>query len=239
MNTAPPSALPPLSRRRALLLGGLLAGTAALALPLKPERLLAADVPRIDLDALVPSRFGAWRVDTSLVPLQPSPDVLQKIEAIYDATLARTYIDTRGRRVMLSIAYGGDQTGRLRAHRPESCYSAQGFAVRKLRDEVLHVGTHAVPMSRLNAKLGTRSEPISYWIRVGSRAVSGQIGQRLAQLRYGLTGDVPDGLIFRMSSIERQPEVAFQVHDAFVADLLGVLDAASIERLIGRPSAAA
>lgn len=222
-----------LTRRRALTIGGLMVGTALLTEAARPRRLLAAKGAKVDLERLIPSAFGDWQIDRSIIPVQPAPDLLEKVEAIYDETLARTYVNSRGQRVMLSIAYGGDQTGRLRVHRPESCYSAQGFAVKKLREELVSYGSRKVPLNRLSSKMGGRWEPITYWIRVGEKTVTGNIGQRIAQMRYGLNGEIPDGLIFRVSSIERETENAFIVHDEFISALIKSLDKAGVDRLIG------
>ena len=188
---------------------------------------------RIDLETIVPMRFGEWQLDETVLPVLPPPDLEAKVKQIYDETLARTYIDRTGERVMLSIAYGGDQTGRLRVHRPESCYSAQGFLVRKVDEQLLTLGDRTVPVKRLHARLGNRHEPITYWIRVGDESVSGWASQRFAQLKYGLTGDVPDGLIFRVSSIGRDTGREFQLQERFLKDLVGGLSAEQKSRLVG------
>jgi EpsI family protein len=220
--------------RRALLLGGACLGVLAASHILKPSKLVAASGPAMKLDDHVPLAFGDWQLDRNVVPLEPSPDVVSKIQAIYDATLARTYINTHGQRVMLSIAYGGDQSGRLRVHRPESCYSAQGFHVKKLRDDLLDAGGGLrIEVKRLLARLGPRPEPITYWIRVGKSTVSSNTGQRLEQLRYAINGEVPDGLIFRVSTVENDAEAAFRVHDRFVKDLMAAVQPASRSVLAG------
>lgn len=234
MSAIPVSAPEQPTRRRALTLAALMAATAGATILARPRSLLAAVGPRVDLEAMVPRRFGEWQIDPTFAPIQPSPDVIEKIASIYDATLNRTYINSRYQRVMLSIAYGGDQTGRLRVHRPESCYSAQGFAVTRVRDERVQFGSVAIPVKRLIGRLGGRNEPITYWIRVGEETVTGNIGQRLAQLRYGLAGEVPDGLIFRVSSIASDAEAAFRQQDSFIASLLAGADASTIERLVGK-----
>ena len=36
----------------------------------------------------------------------------------------------------------------------------------------------------------------------------------------GLTGQVPDGLLFRVSSVDPDAKRAYAVHEAFIADLL-------------------
>lgn len=219
--------------RRALLLSAALLGAAGLTRAFRPETLVAASGPGVNLETLVPAQFGDWSIDTSVAPIQPSPDVVESIKKIYDATLARSYISTRGERVMLSIAYGGDQSGRLRVHRPEACYSAQGFHVKVLREEVPSFAGRHVEVKRLLARLGPRNEPITYWIRVGKSTVSGNLGQRLIQLQYGINGEIPDGLIFRVSTIERDPEAAFKLHDRFVAALFSALDSQAVTVLAG------
>ena len=40
------------------------------------------------------------------------------------------------------------------------------------------------------------------------------------QIRLGLSGNVPDGLLFRVSSIDADPARAYAVHERFIADLL-------------------
>lgn len=229
---APPG--PPGFPRRALILGGVCFGAAALAAGLKPSQHTAATGPQVNLDALLPESFGGWSLDRSVVPLEPSADVVEKIARIYDATLSRTYAQGN-QRVMLSVAYGGDQSGRLRVHRPEACYSAQGFQVRVLRQQLISAAGHPVEVKRLMASLGMRQEPITYWIRVGEETVASNIGQRLIQMRYSLTGQIPDGLIFRVSTLGRDPEAEFPVHDRFINDLIAALDPASVNILVGKP----
>jgi EpsI family protein len=220
--------------RRALLLGAACLLTVGGAHALKPTKLVAAQGPAVKLEDHVPEAFGHWRIDRAVMPLQPAPDVVAKIEAIYDATLARTYISDQGERVMLSIAYGGDQSGRLRVHRPEACYSAQGFHVKQARVEALPLApTLQVEVRRLVARLGPRPEPITYWIRVGKSTVAGNTGQRLEQLRHAINGEIPDGLIFRVSSIDNDAEKAYRIHDQFVRELLSTVSPASRSLLAG------
>lgn len=207
---------------------------AFLAIAVKPGERAAPEAPAFDLEKMIPRSFGQWRVDPTIVPVQVSPDVRAKIEQIYDQTVSRTYINPDGQRIMLSIAYGGDQTGRLRVHRPESCYTAQGFDVRYIGKEVLSSVSAQVPVTRLVAQMGARREPITYWIRVGDKAVTGNLEQRIAQLAYGLTGKVPDGVIFRVSSSSADPQRAYQAQDEFVRQLLENLDEDARMHLVGR-----
>lgn len=224
-------------KTKAFVLGAVMVIASVSAVALSPRQDVQVAKSSIGLENIVPKNFGEWRIDESVVPILPPPDVEAKVKQIYDEILARTYVNRAGDRVMLSIAYGGDQTGRLRVHRPESCYSAQGFLVRKAGEEDLTLSDRSVPVKRLVATLGNRQEPITYWIRVGDETVSGWAGQRIVQLKYGLTGDVPDGLIFRVSSIGRDPKREFGQQDQFLKDLVGTLTVDQKSRLVGLSTA--
>ena len=89
--------------------------------------------PPPKLETIVPLSFGAWRIDASVMPLVPSPDQIALIGEIYDQTLARTYVNDRGERVMLSLAYGRNQSRRFQIHKPEVCYVGQGFRLTEVR----------------------------------------------------------------------------------------------------------
>ena len=55
---------------------------------------------------------------------------------------------------------------------------------------------------------------------------------RLAEIRLGLTGQVPYGLLFRVSSIDGDADRAYREHDRFVGELLAAVSAADRMRLI-------
>ena len=202
----------------------------------QPDKQQAKQREAVGLEALVPTAFSDWSVDETVMPVLPPQELAEKLRRTYDETLARTYVNGGGERVMLSIAYGGDQTGNLRVHRPESCYMGQGFQVEKIAEEEIELVGTTVPVKRLFARAGNRNEPITYWIRVGDDAVTGALGQRLVQLKYGLRGVVPDGLIFRVSSIGGDTRKAYALQDRFIIDLLAVLPADQKARLVGRAS---
>ena len=219
--------------RKSLLLLVLMLAAFGSAIALRPSIRIAAERPSIDLKALIPAQFGDWREEPQNAGRVVNPQQQELLEKIYSETLSRSYINSKGYRVMLSIAYGGDQTGRLRVHRPESCYSGQGFVVTKIGEDQIRTPIGAIPVKRLAAKSGPRHEPITYWIRIGNTAVTGLLGQRLTQLSYGLTGEVPDGLIFRVSSITEVNAQGYALHDEFIADLMAALPRNSQIILIG------
>jgi len=206
---------------------------AGLAFVTKPRAKVADSGPRVDLEAMIPREFGEWTVDERIVPLIPSPDIKVVLDRIYDQTLARTYLNSNGDRVMLSIAYGGDQSDAMQVHKPEVCYPSQGFGILKNLKTNLKTRFGQVPVTRLVAVQGPRIEPITYWITVGDQLARSGWEQKIAQLKYGVTGKVPDGLLFRVSSIDRDEVRAYQIQSGFVHDLLDRLDESGRRRLIG------
>ena len=186
------------------------------------------------MDAVIPKQFVDWKLDETIIPIQASPEVQTKLDKIYSQTLNRTYVNSLGERVMLSIAYGSNQgNDDFQVHRPEYCYQAQGFQVGDSTDVVLDVDGKKFPARRLDAVKGIRVEPITYWITIGDKATLPGIGRKLAQLKYGLTGKVPDGMLVRVSSINSDERLAYELQQKYVADLLASMKPADRVRLTG------
>jgi EpsI family protein len=231
-----------MNRRRiaaSAVLGCAMAATSALTGALTPTVKLAPARPDFNLETMIPARFGGWRLDTSLVPLKPDPERQAMLERLYDQTLARTYVNARGERVMLSIAYGGDQSKTLQLHLPEVCYVAQGFQMLKDGDGMLATRFGTLPVRRLVAHQGQRNEPITYWITIGDKAVLSGIEQKLQRLAYGLSGKIPDGMLVRISTIQASDTQAWRVQDRFVTEMLDALAPRDRARLLGAAAAAA
>lgn len=213
----------------------LMVSSAALAVALKPEQRLAEELPPLSLEEAVPKSFGDWRIDTSMVPVDPSPDVQASLNAIYSQLLARTYVNGQGERVMLSIAYGADQSGDgSQVHRPEFCYTAQGFQVMANNVGTLLTQYGTLPVRRLLAVQGRRNEPITYWVTVGDKATLPGVERKLSQLAYGLTGKIPDGMLVRVSSINLQNDAAYRLQEKFIRDMLQSMDTKDRLRVAGR-----
>jgi len=212
---------------------------AGMALALKPTVKVADSGPKIDLEVLIPKTFGDWKIDETIAPLIANPEQEAILNKIYNQTLTRTYVNPKGERIMLSIAYGGDQSDNMAVHKPEVCYPAQGFQILKSPT----IGTFTsdqgdIPVKRLVATQGSRVEPITYWTTVGDQVAVGGLKWKLQQLKYGLTGKIPDGLLFRISSIQTDDTQAYQIQDAFTRDLLKAMPSADRQRIIGNPGAA-
>lgn len=223
------------ARRKALVLLGATAASATAAIALVPRVAVAELALALSLETAFPLAFGSWRIDPSVIPLEPGADVRKAIAETYDQTLARTYVNARGYSVMLSVAYGGRRNQGMDIHRPEVCYPAQGLAVRRdTREDVVQLGRQPLPLKRLVAGIGARNEPISYWLVIGRSIASFGYGHRIALLKYGLTGHVPDGMLVRVSSIDADEAQAFVEQDAFLQDLISALTPEFRRRILGQ-----
>src|SRR6185295_754125 len=88
----------------------------------------------------------------------------------YDDLLMHTYRRADGQQVMMTIAYGRNQTQELKLHRPELCYYAQGFEVHTLgRRTVQLTPARTVSSLALLTRNRTRIEVVTYWIRIDER----------------------------------------------------------------------
>lgn len=188
--------------------------------------------PAVDVERLIPASFAGWRVDDTIVPVQADPTVVAQMKQIYAQTLSRTYVNERGQRVMLAIAYGRDQSDGMAVHKPDVCYPAQGFEIVRTRQGQLDSGFGMVPVSQLVARQGARYEPITYWIRVGDAVDGTGFRRKLTQLKYGMTGLIPDGMLFRISSLGPEDE-AFPLQRDFTRALLASLDPAGRAFVLG------
>jgi EpsI family protein len=206
------------------LLASLLMVVAALgAWQLTPTRHWPAEHRPPDLESVVPAAFGDWHVVSSNAAALIDPTVTQRLGDIYDQTLARSYVNAQGYVIMLSVAYGWQQSRTLQIHRPEVCYVAQGFSVSAREKIQLQLATGPIPAMRMRSALGARLEPVTYWVRIGDEIVRGNLEQGMARIRYGLKGYIADGLLFRVSSIDGDPARAFALQEDFVQALLGAL----------------
>jgi EpsI family protein len=139
--------------------------------------------------------------------------------------VGRGYTDGHGNIVMLMVAYGPVQNYRLRAHRPEICYTAAGFRIFDKTDTTISYRDGAAPIkiTRMIAERESRFEPVSYWMRVGNDISNGAIDHQLSRLKYGLRGIIPDGALVRVSTIGLPREAAFKLQDQFIRDLLAAV----------------
>lgn len=199
----------------------MLAG-AALAAALKPTVLLAEQRPAIDLERMVPKRFGEWSMVPLLAGQIVDPGQQAMIESLYAQTLTRAYVDKDGYLIMLSISYGRDQRDALQLHRPDICYPAQGFVL--LGKQAAHLaGRKQLPIMQLQTRQGNRFEPVTYWTMIGDQPYAGSLDKKLTEIRYGLSGTIPDGMLVRVSSIDRDAGAAFAKQSDFSLAMIAAL----------------
>ena len=211
--------------------------TAALAGALVPTIRVADTRPKTPLSELVPASFGEWVEDRSMPVVLPAPDVQANLNKVYNQVLARTYVNKQGYRIMLSVAYGGDQSDGMQVHRPEVCYPAQGFEVQRVWADDVQLADRSIPVTRATTRLGPRIEPLTYWIINGEQVIRPGFGARLVQLQYTMRGKIPDGMLVRVSSIDPETKRAFEMQDRFSRDMALALDPAFRIRIVGLPPA--
>ncbi|WP_426191531.1 exosortase-associated protein EpsI, B-type [Massilia sp. DWR3-1-1] len=202
-----------------------------------PTRRLADTLARVDIERLIPASFDGWQVDDAIAPLQVDPGQQRQLGQLYSQTLARTYRNARGDQVMLVIAYGAEQNDTMAVHKPDVCYPAQGFDIIKAHDGLLDTGFGVVPVARRVARQGRRYEPLTYWIRVGDTVDATGLQRKLTQLKYGMMGAIPDGLLFRISSFGPEQQ-AFPLQDQFARALLAALGPGGRTFVMGRAAPA-
>ena len=220
--------------RVAVVAFALMAAASGLAWKLTPTTRLAAIHGAINLETSIPAAFGEWRHDTTAFGGVVNPQQEATLKAIYSQTLSRTYVNARGQRVMLSIAYGEDQRDAMQLHYPEICYPAQGFQLKGKQIDKVVLPTGEIPVRRLETVLGAqRFEPVTYWTMVGDRSTLGGVEKKMIEMGYGLKGIVVDGLLFRVSSIDRDTPSAFALQDGFIAELFASMPQAQRQRFAG------
>jgi EpsI family protein len=199
----------------------------------KPTTYLADQIGKPDLQSLFPRQFGAWRLDASIPVILPAPDVQAEINAIYNQVLARTYVNDDGERIMLTVAYGGDQYDGTSAHRPEGCYPAAGFEITFNEKALQRVDNGTLAIRKLMSRRGERFEPITYWVVVGNQVATTGIEQKLAQMKYGLHGVIADGMLVRVSSIDADMAHGHAVQVGFIASLAAAMPSPGRSRVFG------
>lgn len=220
------------ARRRALLLATAMGATALIGLPIGPRR-LAGEGDAIDLQRIFPTQFGAWTLDqVAAAFVRPADDLTN---SLYSQLLERTFIDTHGRRVMLSVAYGREQAAGLQLHWPEVCYRYAGYAVYGRHLASVDIGGKDEPVTRLVAELPMRPEAVTYWSVLGRERIADNNTYRLRQLSHSVRREIPDGLLVRVSSIDPITERAYALQADFIDALLQAMMPQDRARVVGVP----
>lgn len=229
--TPPDRARRPSVCRRDMLLGAAMAATGTVAWARMPHRKHMLITPG-EIQRLAPLQVGPWRFQTTQGLVLPPPD--QMAQLLYDQQVTRAYASLGSELpVMLLLAYGSSQNGMLQIHRPEICYPASGFRLSETREEVMPIGGgRSIPVRRFTAESDVRTEEVLYWTRIGDTLPVSWAQQRLAVVRSNLAGDVPDGLLVRMSSLTSDRGAAQAALRRFAAMLLEQVGPAGRHMLI-------
>jgi EpsI family protein len=150
----------------------------------------------------------------------------------YDDVLMRTYGNSRGDIILLALAYGRNQQQEVKIHRPELCYTAQGFDVlSRTETDIALTGRRSrdVRGARMLVSSADRVEAISYWIRIGDIYSESAWTTRYYIFKEGLKGKRVDGMLVRVSQVFDDPRSAsvnrYRVQEQFLSDLIGAMPA--------------
>ncbi len=211
---------------------------ALLSYVMTPHLLMARTHDAFNIDAHFPRAFGEWSELPGVQAVKPPADGLEA--TIYNQELARAYVDKDGHAVMLMVAYGESQSDRLQLHHPEICYTAQGFRVTKPATAPFQWSPteKPIPLTRLVATREGRTEPIVYWMRIGYDVTNSNWARNRLKLEYGLRGWIPDGVLYRVSTLGVPENISLQVQEKFIRDLLNAVPPDTRAFMIGEPAKA-
>jgi EpsI family protein len=221
--------------RSAWWLLAILVCASALGWRLTPRAHMAQLNQGLVLETEIARNFFDWQLDASAANAVIDPTQQNLLKTLYTQNLSRTYVNSHGDRIMLSISYGANQAGDLELHRPEVCYAAQGFSMQSKGSSSISLlnQNKTIVLEHLWAQQRGRSEPISYWMRVGDHLMVSGLRQQFARIEQGLKGWVPDGVLFRVSSLRADPQAAYAIQAQFIQDLLASLSPRARRFLVG------
>jgi EpsI family protein len=220
--------------RAAVIVAASMVLTAGISQVFKPRPQADAQARAVTpLEQIFPARFGGWQLDpSSMAMIRPAFEKARQFQ-MYDQVLERTYVDEQGRRVMVSVAYGRQQSVGLQMHRPEVCYKAGGFHISQVREGTLTLMGRTIPVTRLFASMEGRPEPITYWRLLGQDIVKDEQQFKLRQLSMGASGTIADGLLVRLSSIDDNLDAAYRLHASFAQAMVAAMTPEQRARALG------
>ena len=189
----------------------------------------------------IPTSFGDWREvqGVAQADLSTTDEGTRSLEQPYDDVLMRTYVNRDGAQMMLALAYAKEQRQDVKLHLPEICYPAQGYKVLAIQPASLDVQPGKAPIlgKHMIASGNSRTEAVSYWVRIGDAYPQGGLSMRMKILRDGLAGKVADGILVRASMTlrdESEAGAAYALEQQFLTQLVAAADAKG-HALVARP----
>lgn len=222
---------------------GLMVLASILGMTLRPTHKIASENAKIQLEQLIPQHFANWHMEDAVAELV-NPQTAAAINHIYAQTLSRTYVNDQGERIMLSIAYGEDQSDSVGAHLPEGCYGGQGFTISNIARTKLSTPANSIaprseiPVTKLMAVKGNRIEPITYFLRTGHQVAYPDWDTKLVKMQYALQGSIPDGMLVRVSNLVESNDYAqsmraYELQAQFITSMLKALSPTYQLQLVG------
>jgi EpsI family protein len=184
--------------RRSLVIGAGLTAAGALTYLRTPVAVGQALKPA-GFSAAIPSTVGGWTSRKSAEVVLPPQDDSNKL---YENLETRVYEGPGLPSMMLLIAFSSIQQNDIQVHRPEVCYPASGYPILWSMPIEIGFGSVNVMGRELLADRGGLRERVVYWVRVGNAFPTNWAEQRTTMALQNLQGSIPDGALFRVSSIE-------------------------------------
>lgn len=187
--------------RRSLLIGATLIGGAALAFYREPAKVAVAIPDKVFRD-LIPRQVANWQSRKSDELVVPQEDDFTA--KLYENLETFVYEGANVPTMMLLLAYNSVQQNDVQAHRPEVCYPAGGYPIIFSEELSIKYKGKMISGRYLIAKRDSSSfEHIIYWIRIGDAFPASWARQRLDMALINASGIIPDGALFRVSTINQ------------------------------------
>lgn len=187
--------------RRSLLIGATLIGGAALAIYREPAKVGVAMPDKVFRD-LIPRQVANWQSRKSDELVVPQEDDFTA--KLYENLETFVYEGANVPTMMLLLAYNSVQQNDVQAHRPEVCYPAGGYPIIFSEELAIKYKGKMISGRYLIAKRDSSSfEHIIYWIRIGDAFPASWARQRLDMALINASGIIPDGALFRVSTINQ------------------------------------
>jgi EpsI family protein len=224
-----------------IVLGAAMIATACGVELLQPKPVVAS--AQTSLAQSIPTQFGDWKeVSFAGDQVDPGKGAADEpnMDRPYDDVLMRAYGNSRGDVVLLALAYGRNQRQEVKIHRPDVCYTAQGFQLVERSSVALPVtGADGLPVNgmRMLVKAPGRVEAVSYFIRIGDVFTQNAWKIRYHIFRQGMAGHAVDGVLVRASQIVQGQAtvggVHYTVQEAFLSELVQALPPTARQLLLG------
>lgn len=210
-------------------------GAVATAEALRPNKYWAAALGEPNYEKIIPHHFGDWEELPYAARAIVDPIQAETLAKLYSETMGRTFRNKKtGRVIMLSVAYGRNQSTDTQLHTPEQCYPSQGFRVDERTEHEIDTPYGQIKAVRLLARMGMRTEPLTFFVRVGDGVARGSKERNLARLNMAVRGYLVDGMLYRVSEITDRTD-SYELQDQFTRELLAAVDDDARRRLIGEP----